>query len=147
MESASSADFALDPDPAAHQAYQLRRDRQAQPGAAIETGRGAVGLGERGEDRLPPVGGDADPRVAYAEMQPDVAFCPRFGIEIDIDDHLSALGELDRVAQQIDEDLTQPRRVANDSIGHIEMNATGHFESLRLGPQAEHVQRIAEVLA
>ena len=53
VEGAAAARLALDPDPAAHHADQLRRDRQAEPGAAEAARRRAVGLGERGEDQRP----------------------------------------------------------------------------------------------
>ena len=47
VERAALAGLALDPDPAAHQLDQLRRDGQPQAGAAVLARRRAVGLGER----------------------------------------------------------------------------------------------------
>ena len=53
VERAAPARLALDPDPAAHQRDQPRRDGQAQAGAAVLPRRRAVGLREGLEDRLP----------------------------------------------------------------------------------------------
>ena len=50
VEGAALPDFALHPDPAAHQLDQLRGDRQAQAGAAVAARGRAVGLRERVED-------------------------------------------------------------------------------------------------
>src|SRR3712207_8580468 len=52
--------LALHPHPPAHQLRQLRRDGQAQPGAAVAARRRAVGLGERLEDGRLLLLGDAD---------------------------------------------------------------------------------------
>ena len=53
----------------AHQAHQLRGNRQSQSGAA-ESPRGrAIGLAERLEDVLLFVGGDADARVVHGAVQ------------------------------------------------------------------------------
>ena len=36
-------------------------------------------------------------------------------VQLDVDDHFALLGELDGVADQVDEHLAQPARVARDS--------------------------------
>ena len=51
VERAAAADLALDPDAAAHQLDEPRRDRQPEAGAAVPARRRAVGLRERLEDR------------------------------------------------------------------------------------------------
>src|SRR5262249_56238819 len=71
VERAAPADVALDPDAAAHQLDQPGGDGQPEAGAAILPRRGAVRLGERGEDRLPLVRRDADAGVANLEVQED----------------------------------------------------------------------------
>ena len=38
---------------------------------------------------------------------------------LDRDDHLALLGELDGVADQVDDDLAQPARIADQRIGHV----------------------------
>ena len=72
VERAPPADLALDPDSPPHQRDQLGRNRQAQPGAAILPGRGAIGLGERLENQALPLPGNADPRVGHPEVKADL---------------------------------------------------------------------------
>ena len=69
VERAAPADLALEPDLPAHHLDQAGRDRQAQPGAAVLAGRRGVGLGERLEEPLLLLGGDADAGVADGEVQ------------------------------------------------------------------------------
>src|SRR5439155_26177691 len=51
VERAPPIDLALHPDTAPHQVDELGGDRQAEAGAAVAPGHGAVGLDEGGEDR------------------------------------------------------------------------------------------------
>ena len=74
MEGAALADFALHPEAAAHQSHELRRDGEAQPGAAIRARRGAVGLRERLEDTFLTVQRDADARIRDREVQHDTVW-------------------------------------------------------------------------
>ena len=107
--------LALDPDAAAHQLDELRRDRQAEAGAA-EPARGrAVGLRERLEDRraaCPP--GCRCRCRATANVQRRAAR-PCALVEADVDVDRAALGELDRVADEVDQHLPQPDRIADDA--------------------------------
>ena len=49
-------------------------------------------------------------------------------------DHIAALGELDRVADQIDQDLPQPQRVAHDQwSGTSPAISRGEFEPFLIG--------------
>ena len=66
---------------------------------------------------------DAQPRVPHRELQPlhpRRARPPvrRRGRRLHADDHLAALGELDRIADKVDDDLPQPARISQDRIGH-----------------------------
>ena len=106
------AGAALDADLAAHQARQLAADRQAEAGAAVAPRRRRVALRERLEQarlQLPrrrrcrcrrPRGGPrrAPPAPASMRMPP-------------------AIGELDRVGDEVAEDLADPHRVADDDVG------------------------------
>ena len=69
VEGASCADFALDPDPAAHQGDELRRNCQPQSRAAKLARRGTVGLREGVEDHVLLFGGNPDAGVTHREMQ------------------------------------------------------------------------------
>ena len=110
-ERAALAGLAFQMDVAAQELGELSNDREAQPGPVILAGQHVVGLaGELGlaeflEDRFPVFLGDSDPRV------------------LDLDHHEPALGpgtqgdapslgrELDRVGEQVVEDLPQLARV------------------------------------
>ncbi len=54
-------------------------------------------------------------------------------IAFDSHDHLAPLGELDRVADQIDQYLAKPIGVADHSIGDVRGDAAGEFQPLAMG--------------
>jgi hypothetical protein len=54
MEGAADAEIAFDPESAAHQFDELRRDGEAQTGAAIQPCGRAIGLGESFENVIAP---------------------------------------------------------------------------------------------
>src|SRR5919106_816305 len=102
-EGAAAAGLALDRDVAAHHATKAPAQRQAQAGPAVPARGGGVGLGE-GLEKLPQlVRRHADAGVAYAERQPVLAVDRLPG---NVQRHGPALGELARVAQQVEEGLT-----------------------------------------
>jgi hypothetical protein len=103
MERAPASRLALHPEPSPHHLHQLRRDGQPQAGPAVlARGRG-VELREGFEQFLHVVGRDIDARVDDGEMQVD----PIAGLRLPLDPNhdLAVVGELDRVARQIDHDL------------------------------------------
>ena len=109
-ESAALPGFAAHPDVAAHQASQPMTNGQPQTGTA-EGARGrAVGLLEGIEEPWQHIGSNADPTVLNLETQEQrtrVVF--RHG---GANDDLALLGELDGVADIVDEDLPQSQRVS-----------------------------------
>ncbi len=100
---------------------------EAEPKTPVCAAGGETDLFEAMEDAGQEVGRNAGPRVADGE--------PRLGLErLETDVNATALGgELDRVAEEVGDDLTQPGRVAS----HQELApADGHQlepEALRLG--------------
>ena len=98
-ERGSAPDLAFDPDVAAHQLHQPRRDRQAEPRAAEAPGGRAVGLRERLEDELLLVARDADARVDDGEVQADLAGQLRRDVDAQADS--PRLREFDGVADQV----------------------------------------------
>src|SRR5207248_6660145 len=123
-EDAAHARLALDPDVAAREPRELAADGQAQPGASVLAAGRAVGLQEGLEDRMLLVEGDPDARVDDAErddlggpIEGIVRRAPtrarHFGDELD----LTLLGELERVAEQVVEDLLQALRVGRNGLG------------------------------
>ena len=101
-------------DAAAHRLGQAAHDRQAEAGAA-EAARGrAVGLHEGLEQPLALLLGEADAGVGDldAERWPPAARSSDSRTE-------PCLGELERIAQQIEQDLLQPQRIADHALGHV----------------------------
>src|SRR3989454_1054997 len=96
---------ALRPDAAAVQLDELLADRESEPGAAGAAGDGVVELLERLEQVREVVLADADPRVGNAH--PD-----RVRLGHDADEDPSLGGKLDRVGQQIEQDLLDLRAIA-----------------------------------
>ena len=114
---------------AAHQLRESPADGQPEPGPAVAARRRAIDLAERLEQTVHPVLGDADPGVADREVEPvPVARVEPLGAGRD--HHLPALGELDRVVQQVDQDLPQPRDVADDGARRRRVEVVGEVEPL-----------------
>src|SRR6185312_4802781 len=89
---------------------QLLRDGEAEAGAAKAAGDALVGLGEFGEEIADYRAGNADAGIGDLDTQDDTA---RIGLgAIDLGYDAAALGELDGVAHQVEQDLTDARRVA-----------------------------------
>ena len=113
-EGAALARHARHADLAAEQARELAADRQAEAGAAVLAAGRAVGLLERLEDQALLVGRDADAGVDHREgdrrigaVEHRVAHAPARGGGLDAQAHLALAGELERVRQQVGEDLLQ----------------------------------------
>ena len=108
----------LDLDVAAHQGDQVAADRQTEAGAAMVAADRAVQLGEALEQPLELVCGDAGARVADGQAQQAVG-----GVIAGGDGDAAAGGELDGVAQQVEQHLAQPRAVGVDEGRQVRVQA------------------------
>ena len=106
-EGAALAHGAPQPDVAAEQPRELLADRQAQPGAAVLPAGRAVRLLERLEDDLVLLRRNADARVddgerhcGRSQFDQRIARRPLAG-DRDLEPDATALGELERVRQQV----------------------------------------------
>ena len=129
----------------AHQGHQPGGDGQAQAGAAVlPRGRGVLLL-EGPEDPLLLLGRDADARVrdreAQARRSPSVA---RLAGGFHADDHLARLGELDGVADQVEQHLAQPAGVADQGVGHVRLHVADQLQPLPVGPHGQGPEGVAE---
>jgi hypothetical protein len=97
-EHAAAVDVAGGFDPPAHQAEQLPRDGQAQPGTAEAARDRAIGLLERFEYALQLFHRHADAGIRHGDVQGIVAARQHHF-------HLAVAGELDRVADQVEHHL------------------------------------------
>jgi len=107
MEGAALAQLAFRPDFAFHDLGDFPADGQAEARPPVFPGDRAVGLLKQLEDGVQLVVRNADARVADGRVQLQA----RIGLFFDVDGQLdlSILGELGRVAHEIEEDLPDPR--------------------------------------
>ena len=64
-----------------------------------------------------------------------------------VDDDLAALGELDGVADQVDEHLAKPSRIAEDGRRHVRLDVTGQLEALLVRARRQQPDRLLHGLA
>ena len=117
-ENRTLARCAVDLDQSAHHLHQLLADGKAESGAAI-TARGCgAALLEYLEQALLRFLRYADAGVPHRYA--DARVSGRGGVRVDAHRylHLAFLGELDGVADQVDQYLAQPPRVARDACRH-----------------------------
>ena len=63
------------------------------------------------------------------------------------DEDLAALGELDGVADQVDEHLPQPAGIADRDAGHVGQHVADELETLLFGAQRQRLQQVGEMIA
>src|ERR1700723_1166459 len=124
-EGAAFAWLALDPDPATHHLHQLLADSQSQAGSAIATRYIGIRLGKGSEQTLDLVGIETDARIPHRKLN----YCSISVLlgGLDRNDDLAGGRELDCVADQIDQNLSQAERITSqdsrdtgiDRIGEI----------------------------
>ena len=111
---------ALDADVAAHQLGESLDDRQAEAGAAVAARGRRIDLRERVEQHSAALRRDADARVAHGDAHGQVGVAAIDHAHVDRD--LAALGELHGVAAEVDQDLPDARRVADDVGGQARID-------------------------
>jgi hypothetical protein len=120
-----------------HEFGEAVGDGEAETGAA-EAARGSgIDLGEGPEEAVHPVGRDADAGVADAEVELEGL---AGGDALDGEEDLAAGGELDRVADEVEEDLLEARAVAQKEAGDIGIDKETKLEVLLLGLGAAEVE-------
>src|SRR6185503_15849266 len=105
------------PDGASHQLNQCGGNRESQTAATIPARRGAIGLPEGLEDRRLLILGYADSTVAHGAVELGDISVARDELELDQD--LAALGEFDRVADQVREHLLDPPGITNHRARNV----------------------------
>ena len=105
----------------AHQGDQMFDDGESQAGATVAPRGGAVGLDEGAEQLFLLIGLDADAGVADPEgHRAESVAIGRRDLDIQID--VAGVGKLDGVAQQVEQNLPQPPRVAGQGGGLIRLD-------------------------
>src|SRR5262249_12689648 len=137
-------DFALDADVAVHELDKLFGNGKSQAGTAVFARRGRVRLFERFEHSCLLFLGDADAGIGDRESQHDVTGGERLGA--DVHDGFARGGKLDGVAHQVDNDLPEAARVAEQVIGNIRPNVTGDFQAFGVASKCQGLHAIAEIV-
>jgi hypothetical protein len=117
----------------------LARDGESEAGAA-EVARGrSVDLAERLKQQVKLSLGYADSGVAHFEAQERLFLI--FAEFVDLDGDFTALGELNRIADQIQEHLAQASGVAAQTLRHLGIDRQGQGEALGPGRFEKEVDR------
>ena len=145
MERAPLARRALDPEVAIHELDQLHRDRKSQTSATVSAGGGSVSLTESCKNLLLFFDWYPYPRVTDDEVQLDVRFFER--LNGDDNDDFTLLGEFECISHEVDHDLSQSPRIADEGVGHIRRDEVGQFHTFFGGLQTEGVHGIAQAVA
>ena len=142
---------ALDLDGAAHQLDELTRDRQTQAGAAVAPRHALMHLGEGGEQPRHRLRRDADAGVAHLEDEVMAHTVSRIAVrglggrqQTQIDRHLAALGELDRVRDQIAQHLAQPQRIGTHHRRQLITGLRDQLQPLFVRTWRQQLQRVVE---
>ena len=131
-EGAADTGLAGDPDIALHQAGQALADGQPEAGAAKLAGNRGVRLAEGLEELALLFGGHADAGILDIDLQPDTIINRQLATEKDGDRALR--GEFDGVADQVDQQLRQTQRIADQVRWHIRFNDVVELQPLFLRP-------------
>ncbi len=106
---------AVDADVAPHLHAKLLANRKTQPGAAMFATARRVDLSEPAEELRPVVLGYAGAGVGH--LEPDHDRIPASLLQRHPKGHRSSIGELDRIADEVEKDLPQPSGVALEAGG------------------------------
>jgi hypothetical protein len=143
-ERAAAAERRADVDLAAQEPCDLTRDRQSEPGAAVLAGGRPVRLLERLEDRAELVVRNADAGVGDGEGDHALGRPKRLRVESRLfgrgperQDDAAGVGELERVREQVLEDLLEPLVVGDDRHRKLGVDLDLEIEPVLLGDGAE----------
>ena len=68
-------------------------------------------------------------------------------VVLHLHDHLSPLRELDRVADQVNQDLPQAAGIADEGVGNVLVDVAGQLQPLLVGPQRQRGRRLFHAVA
>src|SRR5512142_3196243 len=108
--------FALHPEISAHKLGQAFADDQPQSGASIVSCGGTVQLAECMEQAIHAIQWDSDAGISNGEMQ-DAQWRLSRARVCDGNLDFASLREFDRVAQEVEENLSEAGFIANDTGG------------------------------
>src|SRR5215204_251411 len=118
-----------------HYQNQLLADGQTEPGAPVAAGRRCVGLGKGFEEPGTLFFGHAD--ACITDLETNRGRILSVLGEICPQGHLALLCKLDRVAQDVREDLPQTEGIAAHSGRRARLDEAGQFQALLVGVSCE----------
>ena len=122
---------------------QARGDGQAQARAAVAARRGSC-RPARTSRRWPLVSLRGMPIPVSATVKCSSDVVSRWDSRVTSRLTSPVLGELDGVADQVDDDLAQAVVVADHHVGHFGMDEAGQFQPLLVRPDGKRLHRVAE---
>ncbi len=131
-EGRAGAGLRVDSDRAVHHLAQAVADRQAETRTAIPARGRSVGLGEGLEEPGLLPRRQADARIDHVEAQ--ALRFPGAAVAAHAHRDAAGIGELDRVARKIQQDLAQPRRVAGSPVGQPRIDIDDEVDRLVVRP-------------
>src|SRR5579871_4617463 len=145
MKRAPLADFAVQPDAAAHQFHKTGRNGETESGAAVAARHTAVSLSKFFKNDEVLFRRDADAGIGNSEMENE------FPLAADLSLHpqhnFSPLSELDCIAHKIHEDLTDTPGIADDPLRNVRLDVAGEFEGFFMRAQRLPSQRLIDQLS
>ena len=141
-EYAALARVTLDPDLSSRQFHQMVADRQAQSSAAIFSRGRPVRLNERLKNHGVLFFGDSNAGVGDGKQKNGA------GVAELADDHLyydlAFIGELYRIADQVDQDLPQPPWISQQQVRGLGSDPAFQLQSLVRGALRERPEDVAD---
>ena len=126
-EAGTDAGRAVHEQQTTHQIGELTRDGEPEAGAAVAPRGRPVDLGKPLENKLLGAQRDADPGILHVDAQHHLVRLDCFGEHRDRD--TARVGELDRVSDQIDQDLLQRARRAIEAVRHGRIDGQAQFQT------------------
>ena len=118
---------------AAQQVRQVARNRQPQPGAAVLAVRAAIRLAKGVKDQVLLVQRNADAGVFHGERHGSAR------MTLHTQRHFALGRELDRVREQVAQDLRQPQRVGVDAGRQVRVHLSGQRQAFFLCQRAHRL--------
>jgi hypothetical protein len=128
---------ARDGDRAAHRRHDARRDGEAEADAAHAPRRVGAGLLELPEDAVEVLRRQTRPGVGDGEHQAAVGL-------VDLQRHAALRGELDRIADEVEDDLAQAVRIGHDAASRGGCDMAGDVDALFVGARRHQFHRVLE---
>ena len=145
MKCAAFSHNAFGPNPSPHQLRQLLADRQAKPRTAVASGNRRIGLREALENRRQLVLRDTHTGVPDHKMNGARSSLCRVIRHFEDDGPL--LRELDRIADEIDQNLVKAIWIAGQRAGDIGREMTRQFQPFLIRSHRENFDSFFDEIA